>query len=118
MDPHKSLFQPFGCGAVLVRDGTKLREAFNTPEIPAEETEEDFEAQSPSNYTFEMTRPFRGLGVWFCLNLMGVSNIQKALKEKLDLAKYFRAKLSRCKDIELGPHTELTYVLFRYSIYS
>src|SRR5262249_29992914 len=28
LDPHKGLFLPYGCGAVLVREGERLREEF------------------------------------------------------------------------------------------
>ena len=115
LDPHKSLFQPYGTGVVLVRDESKLKAAMAIPSTPYDSASlnEDFENESPACYTFELTRPFRALPVWFSINLLGMCNIKLALDEKLELAQYLYKELSRQDKLVLGPYPQLTTVLFR-----
>ncbi|XP_070552521.1 aromatic-L-amino-acid decarboxylase-like isoform X2 [Ptychodera flava] len=63
VDPHKSLFIPYGCGAVLVKEGSKLAysNALNRPAFYLEDSFKD-ECQdepSPCNLSFELSRHFR-----------------------------------------------------------
>ena len=115
MDPHKSLFQPFGYGVLLVRDGFKLKEAMTeTCGLDIDVSiGQDFENESPANYGLELSRPFRALPIWFSINLLGIGNIQMALNEKLDLAQYFYKQLVHTGKFVLGPYPQLSTVLFR-----
>ena len=72
-DPHKWMFVPFACGAVLVRDGGRvLRDAFDiTPEYLNEDrggadVEFDF-----FRYGQMGTRRFSSLKLWMALKFMG-----------------------------------------------
>ena len=61
LDPHKSLFLPYGTGALLVRDGAALRRAHSVaadymPPLSDDATLIDISEMSP-----ELSRPFRGL---------------------------------------------------------
>ena len=115
MDPHKSLFQPFSFGVLLVRDGSKMKEAMTeTCELDIDVSAgQDFENESPVNYGLELSRPFRALPIWFSINLLGIGNIQMALNEKLDLAQYFYKQLVHTGKFVLGPYPQLSTVLFR-----
>ena len=114
VDPHKCLFQPYGCGAIVVRDGARLhgmlqQDGFCVGERKAGE----FDAMSPSSFTFELSRPFRALPIWFSLNLMGLDTMKRALEEKLALARYLYTEMRHIKGIVLGPRPDLTTVIFR-----
>jgi aromatic-L-amino-acid/L-tryptophan decarboxylase len=113
LDPHKGLFLPYGTGALLVRDGAALARAHHVaadylpppPEVPEAA---DFQALSP-----ELTRPFRGLGVWLPFHLHGVAAFRAALDEKLDLARWITAKLPTVPHLQLVAAPELTILAFR-----
>ena len=64
LDPHKGLFMPCGSGAVLVRDGTALRQAhaYDADYLQDEETLAKDEI-SPSAHSPELTRPLRGMRI-------------------------------------------------------
>ena len=113
MDPHKSLFQPYGFGVLLVRDGSKMKEALTEACELDKEVGRDFENESPASYGLELTRSSRALPIWFSINLLGTGNIRTALNEKLDLAQYFYKELAHTGKFVLGPYPQLSTVLFR-----
>ena len=115
VDPHKSLFQPFGSGVLLVRNGLKMKAAMTeiSELYSIVNTGKDFENESPASYALEWTRPSRALPIWFSINLLGLCNIQMALNEKLDLAQYFYKELLHTGKFVLGPCPELSTVVFR-----
>ena len=113
LDPHKSLFLPYGTGALLVRDGDALRRAHSyaadyLPDAPADPDLVDFATLSP-----ELTRPFRGLRLWLPLQLLGIAPFRDALDEKLTLARYLADELRATSPFELVTEPELSLFAFR-----
>lgn len=114
LDPHKTLFLPFGTGAVLVRDARTLRRAHSLhadylPEMQQEDELVDFCEISP-----ELSRDFRGLRVWLPLKLFGIEPFREQLDEKLDLIQYAVDELRRIDGIEIVAEPQLTIAAFRY----
>ena len=73
LDPHKWLYQPVEVGALLVRDGDRLRRAFEiTPDylkdIEAVAREVNF-----SDLGVQLTRTCRALKLWISLRYFGVA---------------------------------------------
>lgn len=112
LDPHKGLFLPYGCGAVLVRDGGLLRKSlvFRSDYLPSPDSEI---APSPTDYSPELTRHFRALRLWLSLKVHGLNRLRAALNEKLILAQLAYRMLEDVPQIELGPPPELSCVAFR-----
>ncbi len=113
LDPHKSLFLPYGTGALLVRELGALRRAHAMdaeylPRIQQGSERLDFAELSP-----ELSRPFRGLGVWLALKLHGVAAFRAALDEKLDLARLAAERLRALPGIEIVAEPQLSAVAFR-----
>jgi aromatic-L-amino-acid decarboxylase len=113
LDPHKTLFLPFGTGAVLVRDKTTLRRAHSLQAdyLPAmQDADElvDFCEISP-----ELSRDFRGLRVWLPLKLFGIEPFRQQLDEKLDLMAYLMEQLREMDAIEIVAEPQLTICAFR-----
>jgi len=114
LDPHKTLFLPYGTGAALVRDGRHLLASFAADAAYIRPLSESEVGPSPGDLSIELTRHFRGLRLWLPLQLAGVAAFRAAQAEKLALAKYFHARLSELDGFEAGPPPDLSVVAFRY----
>jgi glutamate/tyrosine decarboxylase-like PLP-dependent enzyme len=113
VDPHKTLFLPYGTGAVLARDGRSLRAAFSATAdyiVPFAEHEDI----SPAEMSPELTRHFRALRLWLSVQLAGVDAFRAAQSEKIGLARYMHARLAELPGWDPGQPPDLSVVAFRY----
>lgn len=113
LDPHKGLFVPYGTGSLVVREGETLKRAHSVsadymPPMQEDERLIDFCQVSP-----ELSRPFRGLGVWLPLKLLGVEPFRANLNEKLDLTRWATEQLRGIPGIEIAAEPQLSVVAFR-----
>ncbi|MEX2500503.1 MAG: aminotransferase class I/II-fold pyridoxal phosphate-dependent enzyme [Wenzhouxiangellaceae bacterium] len=113
MDPHKTLFLPYGTGALLVRDGQLLQQAHGGDAAYLQDTESTREEDSPAELSPELTRHFRGLRMWLPLQVFGLAPFRAALAEKLLLARYFHSQMAASNTFETGPVPDLSVVIFR-----
>jgi glutamate/tyrosine decarboxylase-like PLP-dependent enzyme len=114
LDPHKTLFLPYGTGAALVRDGRLLHEAFSASGEYIRPLGESEVGPSPADLSPELTRHFRAMRLWLPLQIAGVAAFRSAQAEKLALARYFHARLSKIDGWDPGPSPQLSVVAFRY----
>ena len=114
LDPHKTMFLPYGTGAVLVRDGRKLHDAFAASADYIRHFGDHDVGPSPADLSPELTRHFRGLRLWLPLQLAGVEAFKAAQSEKLALARYLHQRLAELPGIDPGPEPELSVVAFRH----
>jgi glutamate/tyrosine decarboxylase-like PLP-dependent enzyme len=116
LDPHKGLFMPCGCGAVLVRNGENLRRAYQYEAHYMQDRPSlaSLDEVSPSELSPELTRPFRGLRLWLSLKLIGIRAFRAALEEKMLLAQYFFEQVRQFERAEVGPPPDLSVVIFRW----
>ena len=114
MDPHKTLFLPYGTGALLVKDGAKLYESQNWDADYMQDAHDKLDELSPAELSPELTKHFRGLRLWLPLKLFGVAPFRAALSEKIHLARYFHQKLQESAGFEVGPEPDLSVVTYRY----
>lgn len=113
LDPHKTLFLPYGVGALVVRSRDALRSTFAEradymQDLGDPDALPDFDAMSP-----ELTRDFRGLRLWLPLHLHGVDAFRRQLDEKLDLAGRVHDVLAGDARFEVPRPPDLTVVVFR-----
>jgi aromatic-L-amino-acid decarboxylase len=114
LDPHKGMFLPYGTGALIVRDGAKLRDAHHIgTSAYLQDLAGDSHIPNFAEYSAELSRDFRGLRVWFPLKLHGVAAFREALDEKLDLAQHLYEELKAVPELELPWQPDLTVVPFR-----
>jgi aromatic-L-amino-acid decarboxylase len=114
VDPHKWLFAPFDCAALVYRQ-PNLAKAVHTQDASYLEVlhSEKPEEWNPSDYAYHLTRRARGLPLWFSLAVNGLDAYADAVEAGLAIAQ--RA----ARIIEDTPHTELvrdpglSIVLFR-----
>lgn len=114
LDPHKTLFLPYGTGAVVVRDGKLLQDAFSATGEYIRPLGESEVGPSPADLSPELTRHFRALRLWLPLQMAGIAAFRAAQSEKLALARYFHARLSEIDGFDPGPEPQLSVVAFRY----
>jgi len=114
LDPHKTLFLPYGTGAALVRDGRLLQDAFSATGEYIRPLGESEVGPSPADLSPELTRHFRALRLWLPLQIAGVAAFRAAQAEKLALARYFHARLAQLDGFDAGPPPDLSVVAFRY----
>jgi len=114
LDPHKTMFLPYGTGAALVRDGQALKDAFSATAAYLEPLGPSSVGPEPGDLSVELTRHFRGLRLWLPLQLAGVAAFRAAQSEKIGLARYFHARLSAMEGWDAGPAPDLSVVAFRY----
>lgn len=114
LDPHKGLFLPYGTGALLVRDGARLRDAHRVRGEYMQDVAEETEIPSFGDYSPELSRDFRGLRVWLPLKLHGLHAFREALDEKLDLVRFVYEELRDTPGFEVPWEPDLTVVPFRY----
>ncbi|MDJ0654862.1 MAG: aminotransferase class I/II-fold pyridoxal phosphate-dependent enzyme [Xanthomonadales bacterium] len=112
LDPHKTLFLPYGTGALLVRAPDTLRRAHSSTAdyLPAMQDDPDlldFCELSP-----ELTRPFRGLRVWLPMKMHGAGVFRHYLDEKLDLARLVEQAVDDNPALDLLAGAELSVVAF------
>ncbi len=113
MDPHKSLFLPYGLGVVLVRDRNALMATHHYFANYMQDALQDVSETSPADVSPELTKHFRALRMWLPLKLIGVKPFRAALEEKLLLARYFHREI-RQLGFEVGPSPELSIVTYRW----
>jgi len=114
LDPHKTLFLPYGTGAALVREGQHLLDAFSADAAYMHQPVGADVGPSPGDLSTELTRHFRALRLWLPLQLAGIGAFRAAQAEKLALARYFHARLSQLDGWDPGPEPDLSVVAFRY----
>lgn len=106
IDPHKWMFVPFECGALLARGGgAVLREAFDiTPEYLSEDrggadVEYDF-----FRYGQLGTRRFNALKIWMTLRQLGTEGYARIVERQVALAEHLASRLDGLEEFEVvGP---------------
>jgi aromatic-L-amino-acid/L-tryptophan decarboxylase len=112
LDPHKSMFLPFGTGVLLVRDQARLRAAHAATGDFLQDFDRDTWPDA-ADLGPELTRGFRGLRLWLPLHLHGVDAFRRELDEKLDLTAHVHEVLSAQEDLEVPLTPDLTVAVFR-----
>ncbi|MEI6709355.1 MAG: pyridoxal-dependent decarboxylase [Actinomycetota bacterium] len=116
VDPHKWLFAPLDCCALLYRDPTTARKFLAQQagylDILHGDEEEDYK-WNPSDFGIHLSRRARGLPFWFSLVTNGVAAYESAVEAGLDLAKMAVKKINSLDFLELVRPEGLSIVLFR-----
>ena len=116
IDPHKWLFVPFTCGALLVRDGGRvLRDAFDiTPEYLSEERGGEDVQFDFFRYGQLGTRRFSALKVWMALKHLGVQGYAEIVERQIELAQHLAGRLGALEDFETVGEVETALCCARF----
>ena len=114
VDPHKWLFAPFDCAALVYRDPGKAKAVHTQDAGYLDVLHTDApEEWNPSDYAYHLTRRARGLPLWFSLAVHGTDAYRDAIDAALDLAVTATELIGRRPYLELLGEPELSVVLFR-----
>ena len=113
LDPHKSLFLPYGTGALLVRDAAALKRAHELSADYMPPMQQDLDLPDYNLLSPELSRDWRGLRVWLPVKMHGIEPFRKNLDEKLDLTEWATEELRGIEGIEILAEPQLSIVAFR-----
>jgi glutamate/tyrosine decarboxylase-like PLP-dependent enzyme len=113
LDPHKWLFTPFDCCALLYRE-PQLARATHTQDASYLDVIHTGEGEwNPSDYAYHLTRRARGLPLWFSLAVYGLEAYRAAIEVAVALARETAELIRRSPQLELIREPDLGVVLFR-----
>ena len=114
IDPHKWLFSPYDCGAVIYKNLELAKKAHSQKgaylEIFKDEGAQGF---NPADYQIQLTRRLRGMPLWFSLAMHGTNKYKEAIERGIELAKIAAEKIRKNDKLELIRPAGLSVVLFK-----
>ncbi|MFC6858779.1 pyridoxal phosphate-dependent decarboxylase family protein [Zunongwangia atlantica] len=114
IDPHKWLFSPYDCGAVIYKNLEHAKNAHSQKgaylEIFKDEGAQGF---NPADYQIQLTRRVRGMPLWFSLAMHGTDKYKQAIERGIELAKIAEQKIKDSDHVEVVRPSSLSVVLFR-----
>jgi glutamate/tyrosine decarboxylase-like PLP-dependent enzyme len=119
VDPHKWLFTPFDCCALVYRDPALARtvhtqDASYLDVIHSGAIDGGIPAEwNPTDYAYHLTRRARGLPLWFSLAVHGTDAYGTAIEAALTLARQTAEEIRIRTHLELIREPDLSVVLFR-----
>jgi aromatic-L-amino-acid/L-tryptophan decarboxylase len=115
LDPHKWLYQPVDCGALLYRSPAAARATFSqTGEYARALGSDPLEAFSFFEESMELSRRFRALKLWLSLRYHGAEAFRAAIRSDLRHARDLARMIGDTAQLELMAPVELSAVCFRY----
>jgi aromatic-L-amino-acid decarboxylase len=113
VDPHKWLFAPYDCAALLYREPALARSVHKQDAGYLDVIHEQPAEWNPTDYAYHLTRRARGLPLWFSLCVHGVDAYSAAIESAISLAQQAAAEISARDYLELIREPDLSVVLFR-----
>lgn len=112
-DPHKWLFAPFDCCALLYRQPELAVAAHTQHAGYLDVTHADATDRNPSDMAIHLTRRARGLPFWFSLATHGTSAYRRAVETALESTAEAAALIRACDYLQLVMEPQLSVILFR-----
>ncbi len=113
VDPHKWLYAPFDCAALIYRQPGLARAVHTQNASYLDVIHERPSEWNPSDYAFHLTRRARGLPLWFSLAVHGSDAYRDAIEAVLTTAHAVAARIAATPNLELVREPELSIVIFR-----
>ncbi|MFD7063495.1 pyridoxal phosphate-dependent decarboxylase family protein [Streptomyces sp. NPDC059906] len=114
IDPHKWLFAPLDCAALIYRNPALAKAAHTQDASYLDALHTDGETEwNPSDYAHHLSRRARGLPLWFSLAVHGTHAYTDAIESALTLARESAALIQNTPHVELIREPDLSVVLFR-----
>jgi len=112
VDPHKWLFAPFDCCALIYRDPALARAA-HTQEAGYLDVITKSTEWNPTDYSIGLTRRARGLPLWYSLAVHGTDAYVEAIEDTLAVTRHAAAEIERRPYLEAVREPDLSVIVFR-----
>jgi aromatic-L-amino-acid/L-tryptophan decarboxylase len=113
VDPHKWLFAPYDCAALIYRDPSLARSVHKQDASYLDVIHSGPVEWNPTDYAYHLTRRARGLPLWFSLAVHGVRAYTEAIEAAISLARRAADEIGTRDYLELIRDPGLGVVLFR-----
>ncbi|MBM3805859.1 MAG: aminotransferase class V-fold PLP-dependent enzyme [Actinobacteria bacterium] len=116
VDPHKWLFGPFDCCALIYRDPDTARRAHTQrAEYLEVLTQQDLgdALANPSDLAHHLSRRARGLPFWFSVATHGTEAYEEAMEITLQVTREATALIKNAPYLELLLEPELSVIIFK-----
>ena len=109
VDPHKMLFAPYDCCALIYRDAARGRAASmqTAPYLTYDRSQ-----WNPAEYAVHLSRRPRGMAFWFSLAVYGTNKYAEAVQAVLDRAAEVADGIEAADYLELAMRPDLSILLF------
>ena len=109
VDPHKMLFAPYDCCALVYRDAARGRAASmqTAPYLTYDRSQ-----WNPAEYAVHLSRRPRGMAFWFSLAVYGTDKYAEAVQAVLDCAAEVADGIEAAEFLELTMRPDLSILLF------
>ncbi len=111
VDPHKWLFAPFDCCALIYQNPGLAREAHQQQGAYLEVVYDG--VWNSSDYAHHLSRRARGLPLWFSLATHGTHAYEEAVEQTLMVAREAATRIKNHPDLELVTDQSLSICVFR-----
>lgn len=111
VDPHKWLFAPFDCCALIYQNPGLAREAHQQQGAYLEVVYDG--VWNSSDYAHHLSRRARGLPLWFSLATHGTNAYEEAVEQTLMVAREAATRIQNHPDLELVTDQSLSICVFR-----
>lgn len=111
VDPHKWLFAPFDCCALLYRDPAAARRAHRQHGDYLEVLYDGI--WNPSDYAHHLSRRARGLPLWFSLACHGTHAYTEAVEQTITTAREAKKLIEAHPNLEMVIEQHLSICVFR-----
>jgi L-2,4-diaminobutyrate decarboxylase len=111
VDPHKWLFAPYDCCALLYRDPVLARAAHTQKAGYLDPVTVEGE-WNPSDFAVQLTRRARGLPFWFSLAVHGTAAYAEAVEQTLRVARAGRSLIDDAEHVRLLVEPDLSVLIF------
>ena len=111
VDPHKWLFAPYDCCALIYRDPVLARAAHTQKAGYLDPVTVEGE-WNPSDFAIQLTRRARGLPFWFSLAVHGTDAYTAALETTLEVTRAGRKLIDAADHVRLLVEPDLSVLIF------
>ena len=113
LDPHKWLYTPFDCCALLYREPELARAVHTQDASYLDVIHMSAGEWNPTDYAHHLTQRARGLPLWFSMAVNGLDAYREAIEVTLSLARETAALINATGHLGLIREPDLGVVLFR-----
>lgn len=115
-DLHKWMYLPYEVGCLIVKDKAAHRAAFALQPSYLTSHERGLAAGPDpiGNYGMELSRGFKALKVWFCLQEHGRKKYEDLIRQNLAQCLYLADLIEQESDLQLMAPVTMNIVCFRY----